>query len=556
MPNLISAAVEYGGYISLLKFIVLAVMFFAWMPLVNWVHTDAQAVRTRENFWTTIVSATGAGALIIWLLAPFFLIGLLLYIIAVGATALAYIIHRNSRVSDFEKVLTVGHIKSLFVDENKKIATVSKGMSFITANNNEVPLPKPKSPDAFGFKSACEVFEDALWRRASDIAFQPKPQGYSVIYRVDGVAMKQPERSREEMEYFIHYLKLLADLDINQRRKPQTGTFQLVKDSQKIPWGVTTAGSTAGEQVRLIKLEEYRLMKLDDIGLNPDQLEPLLSLGDIKSGLVIASGPKKSGVTSTLYALLRNHDPFMNNINTLERRPAAELGNITQHTFALSDSGTTTYARKFQSILRMGPDIVGIEDCSEAHLIQLACAAVNDGKIIYVTIEASSIIQALGKWLKLVPDKELLAQTLVGVLNQRLVRKLCSECRQAYQPNPELLKKLNMPADKIKLLYRPGEIEYDKHGKPLLCENCQGTGFLGRTGIFETIVLNDELKAAIKQAKSLQEISSHFRRAGMLYMQEQSIKRVAQGVTSINEVIREFSTQQKQVKKRKMEKEK
>ena len=220
----------------------------------------------------------------------------------------------------------------------------------------------------------------------------------------------------------------------------------------------------------------------------------------------------------------------MNNINTLEKRPAAELGNITQHTFALSDSGTTTYARKFQSILRMGPDIVGIEDCSEAHLVQLACAAVNDGKIIYVTIEASSIIQALGKWLKLVPDKELLAQTLVGVLNQRLVRKLCSECRQAYQPNPELLKKLNMPADKIKLLYRPGEIEYDKHGKPLLCENCQGTGFL-------------------------QEISSHFRRAGMLYMQEQSIKRVAQGVTSINEVIREFSTQQKQVKKRKMEKE-
>ena len=554
MPSLISAAVEYGGYISQVKFSVLAVMFFAWMPLVNWVHADAQAVRTRVNFWTTIVSATGAGALIIWLLAPFFLIGLLLYIIAVGATALAYIIHRNSRVSDFEKVLTVGHIKSLFVDENKKIATVSKGMSFITANNNEVPLPKPKSPDAFGFKSACEVFEDALWRRASDIVFQPKPQGYSVIYRVDGVAMKQPERSREDMEYFIHYLKLLADLDVNQRRKPQTGTFQLVKDSQKIPWGVTTAGSTAGEQVRLIKLEEYRLMKLDDIGLNPDQLEPLLSLGDIKSGLVIASGPKKSGVTSTLYALLRNHDPFMNNINTLERRPAAELGNITQHTFALSDSGTTTYARKLQSILRMGPDIVGIEDCSEALLAQLACAAVNDGKIIYVTIEASSIIQALGKWLKLVPDKELLAQTLVGVLNQRLVRKLCSECRQAYQPNPELLKKLNMPADKIKLFYRPGEIEYDKHGKPLLCENCQGTGFLGRTGIFETIVLNDELKAAIKQAKSLQEISSHFRRAGMLYMQEQSIKRVAQGVTSINEVIREFSTQQKQVKKRKMEK--
>ena len=525
-------------------------MFFAWMPLVNWIHTDAQAVRTKVSFWTNIISGVGAGAIIIWLLSPLFVIGLLIYIIGVGATALAYVIHRNSRVSDFERILTPGHIKTLFVNEEKRMTTISKGMSFITANNNTVPLPKSKSPDAYGFKISCEVFEDAIWRRASDIVFQPKPQGYRVIYMVDGIAMKQPERSREEVEYLLRYLKLLGDLDINERRKPQRGTLQVVQDSKKMPWEVTTAGSTAGEQIRLVRLEEYNLMKLDDIGLNPAQVESLKPLRNINQGLFIISGPAKSGITSTFYAMLRNHDPFMNNINTLEKNPASELPNVTQNTYVMSDSGTNTYTKKFQSILRMGPDIVGIEDCSEAKLAQLCCVAASDGNVIYASMEATSIIQALGKWLKFIPDRNLLAETLVGVLNQRLVRKLCTECRQAYQPNPGLLKKLNIPAEKIKVFYRPGEIEYDKHGKPILCENCQGTGYVGRTGIFETVVINNELREMIKRAKSLQEISSQFRHSGMLYMQEQSIKKVAEGVTSINEVIREFSSGQKSAPKK------
>jgi len=111
-----------------------------------------------------------------------------------------------------------------------------------------------------------------------------------------------------------------------------------------------------------------------------------------------------------------------------------------------------------------------------------------------------------------------------------------------------LFKKFNIPSDKIKVLYRPGEIEYDKHGKPIVCNNCQGTGFTDRTGIFETIVINDELRQVIKTAKSLKEVASHFRRAGMLYLQEQSIKKVSEGITSINEVIRKFSSATKSTK--------
>jgi type II secretory ATPase GspE/PulE/Tfp pilus assembly ATPase PilB-like protein len=549
MPILLSAAAEYGGYISPIKLAVFTALFFAWIPLVRWVHTDARAARTKAILWTAVVAATGGSALVIWLLAPFFIIGLLLYLIAVGATAMAYVVHRNARVSDFERILTVNHIKGIFVDEKKRIAAASKGMSFITANDNEVPPPKPKTPEAFGFKTACEIFEDALWRRTSDIVFLPGPQGYSVMYNVDGMAVKQPPRTREEIEYFIHYLKQLADLDPDERRKPQTGAFTVVKAFNSIKWEVTAAGSTAGEHIKLAKREAHSLMKLEDIGLEPNQLEQLKQLRGVDSGLFIISGPPKSGVTSTFYAMLANHDPFMNNINTLEKKPTAQLNNITQNVFTLSDTGTTTYARRLQTMLRTGPDIVGVENCEDKQSAGLACAAAKDGKVVYVTLEASSVIQALGKWLKLVPNKDLAAGTLIGVLSQKLVRKLCDECKQAYQPKQDLFRKLNIPSDKIKVLYRAGESAYDKRGRAVLCDNCQGTGFFGRMGIFEMIIINDEARKAVKEAKSLREISSHFRRFGMLYMQEQAVKKVAAGATAINEVIRKFPADQKSKKR-------
>jgi len=189
----------------------------------------------------------------------------------------------------------------------------------------------------------------------------------------------------------------------------------------------------------------------------------------------------------------------------------------------------------------MGPDIIGIADCQDRQTAQLACAAAKDGKMVYVTLEAASITQALGRWLKLVPDKELVAEVLIAVTNQRLVRKLCGQCRQAYQPNPNLLRKFNIPADKVKLFYKPGESDFDKHGKPILCEECQGTGFIGRTGVFESFVLNENSKEALRQAKSMQEIANQFRKSGLIYIQEQAIKRVATGLTSINEIIREFA---------------
>jgi len=541
MPDLLLAAIGYGGYISIFKFLIFLGFFFGWLPLLTWVYQDARAIETKAVFWTGIVLGAGAAGTIIWLVVPVFIAGMLLYLIVVGAISLAYVKHRNSMVMDFDKVLTVDHIKNLLVSKEKKLAEL-KNFIFITANRNEIPIPEPRTPDFFGYKTTYEILSDALWRRASSIAFSPTPQDYKVAYYVDGAALKQPSMGREQMKYFVRFIKQLADLDTKEKRKPQKGTFKVAQGESYTEWEVTTAGSTAGEQVRLRQITREDLPRLNEIGLMPEQYEQLKRFNEIKQGVFIISGPSKSGITTTLYAFLRNHDAFINHINTLERQASYNLPNITQNAFNLSDTGTTTFAKKLQALVRMGPDVVGVGECEDAETAQVACKAVKDDKIIYVTLKADSVIQALAKWLKFVGDRNLAAGTLLGISNQRLFRKLCDKCKQAYTPDKELLKKFNVSAEKTKVLYRTGKVLYDKRGKPSTCENCQGTGYFGRMGIFEIITLSNELRKAITQTKSLPEIGMQFRRAKMLYLQEQALRRVISGTVAINEMIRVLST--------------
>jgi type II secretory ATPase GspE/PulE/Tfp pilus assembly ATPase PilB-like protein len=540
MPDLLLAAIGYGGYISIIKFFIFLVMFFGWLPLLTWVYQDAKVIETKEVFWAGIILGAGAVGTIIWLVTPIFFAGMLIYLIVVGATSLAYVKHRNSMVMDFDKVLTVDHIKNLLVSKEKKLAEL-KNFIFITANRNEIPIPEPRTPDFFGYKTAHEILSDALWRRASSIAFSPTPQDYKVAYYVDGAALQQPSTGREQMKYFIHFVKQLADLDTKEKRKPQKGTFKVAKGESYTEWEVTTAGSTAGEQVRLKQITHEDLPRLNEIGLMPEQYEQLRRFNEIKQGVFIISGPSKSGITTTLYAFLRNHDAFINHINTLERQASYNLPNITQNAFNLSDTGTTTFAKKLQALVRMGPDVVGVGDCEDAETAQVACKAAADGKLMYVTLKADSVIQAFAKWLKFVGDKNLAVGTLLGISNQRMLRKLCGECKQAYTPDKELFKKFNINAEKAKVLYRAGKVLYDKRGKASTCEKCQGTGHLGRMGVFEIITLNNELRKALIQTRSLPEIGTQFRRARMLYLQEQALRRVISGTVAINEMIRALS---------------
>jgi type II secretory ATPase GspE/PulE/Tfp pilus assembly ATPase PilB-like protein len=543
MPEFL-AAVGYGGYISPIKFAIFLLLFFGWMPIIGWVYKDAESVGTKHIFWTSVVFGAWAIAGLVWLLVPVFIIGMAFYIVAAGAASASYVMHRNSVVPEFQRVLTADHIKELLFRGDKKTAALKKFV-FITANNNEVPVPEHKTADFFGYRAAYNLFDNALYRRAYDVICTPTPQNYTVAYYVDGTALKQPPISKDQMDYFLRFVKNLANLDIEEKRKPQKGTFAIFQKDHRIEWEVTTAGSTAGEQIRVKQLTQQDITKLGDLGLTGEQLEQFGALHNARRGVFIISGPRNSGVTTTFYTLLRNHDAFLNSITTVEKQPSDKLSNIIQNVFTLSDSGVTTYARKLQSVVRMDPDIIGVADCEDAETAQIACAAAG-GKLIYAALEEENVLKAIAKWIKLVGDRNKAIESLLGLSNQRILRKLCDRCKQAYEPNKELLHKFNIPAEKAKVFYRSGKVVYDKRGKPSPCENCQETGYFGRMCIFETVVFNENLRNAVKQAKSLPDIGTELRRAKMLYLQEQALIKVIGGITSINEMVRVLSKSKEQ----------
>jgi type II secretory ATPase GspE/PulE/Tfp pilus assembly ATPase PilB-like protein len=194
----------------------------------------------------------------------------------------------------------------------------------------------------------------------------------------------------------------------------------------------------------------------------------------------------------------------------------------------------------------MGPSIIGVADCEDPEAAKLITnAAANQNRVVHVNFEATSTIKALAKWIKLSGDKAMVVDSLIGISNQRLVRSLCDECKQSYKPNPKLLKKFNIPKEKVKVFYRPGDIEYDKHGKPLLCEKCQGTGYYGRTGIFETIIVDDDLREKLKAARTMQDIATAFAKSKVVGIQQMALNKVRKGETSINEVIKELTPSKK-----------
>ncbi|MGA2093062.1 MAG: ATPase, T2SS/T4P/T4SS family [Sedimentisphaerales bacterium] len=166
-----------------------------------------------------------------------------MYLIAAGAASISYVMHRNAAVPEFQRVLTADHIKDLFAGRTKKTETM-RSFIFISAHNNEVPVPEPKTPDFFGYKAAYNMFKDALYRRTYDIICTPAIENYSVTYYVDGAPLKQPAIPKDQMDYLLRFVKNLAHVDINEKRKPQKGKFTIFQNNKRIEWELSTAGKT------------------------------------------------------------------------------------------------------------------------------------------------------------------------------------------------------------------------------------------------------------------------------------------------------------------------
>lgn len=545
-----------GGFINPAKLAAVLVLFFVWLLFGQWIDRDARFVKVNREQWNLLVMSGGLVGLGAWLALPLegslFVVGLLLYLfIAMGAVA-AYIIYRNRLVATEARVFTPRHIGLLLErvtggKKEKKIEAVER----VRLSNREgqvVGVPENRE-DRLRFVATQDLVSDALWRRASEVDVTISGENVRVAFRIDGTVTERKDLlGKAEAEMALSFLKEIAGLSREERRRPQEGRV-----SAMFPAGthnlslidVRTSGSTAGERLFLRVVTPEDRLRLPALGFwlaRQEQYEKLISAA---SGLVIISGPRQHGVTTTMYATLREHDAFLSNIHALERRTLMELENIKQHVYD-SQNPDLGFARQLQSIIRREPDVVMVGDCPDHETAELSSRAASTGKKIYLQMTANDCYSALAKFLKLNENNKQAASALIGVVNQRLVRKLCTVCRQAYKPDEQLLRKANLPVEKISHFYRPpAEPELDKKGNPIICGSCQGTGYYGRSGVFELLVITDPMREMIRTGARLELIKAEARKNRMLYLQEEGLLKVIEGVTSMNEILRVLRTVEK-----------
>ncbi len=547
-PLLVGALPDEGGYFNAFKIAVYLLAVILWAHSAAWTNKDLRKLRVPLAFWIPGVFASGLMALLAWMLLPVFWIGLAVYALVFGPVIISYVVFRNRRVAPAQTVLTMAHLQRLGKGQSKtkEDAVHGKDRVRIKDAGGKTP-PWPTDPDQHAaYQAMQDLLFDAVWRRVSDMRLDLVPnQPMRAIYRIDGV-----DREREAIDPvlapgIIGHFKRIAGGNPDEHRRPQSGGFKASIGAggpaqKSVDVDMKTSGSTAGERMVLKLFSEEAKFKLADVGFTKTQLPVVESLVKAPKGVVIVSGPKGSGITSSLYAIIRAHDAFMQNIHTLEITKSLDLENVTQHVYD-SQEGTVSFGKRFRSILRTEPDIAMAGDTPDAETAALGAAAGRQGKKVYLGMTASNSFTALRRYLQAVEDNQLAASSLVAIFNQRLARVLCTNCRRAYKPDPAMLRKANLPVAENRPWYRPpnpDEIEVDKQGNPIPCPVCQGSGYVGRTAVIEVLALDDGLRDLIARGTALPQVQVEARKKGMQNLQDVAIFKVYEGITSINEILR------------------
>lgn len=551
-----------GGYISLVKWVVFLLGAAGWLALCQWVDKDTWRLHYRRYTFNGVLVASGVLGLILWLLIPVFALGLLFYAVLVGTAGGVYTYLRNQLVPEVSRVLTAQHFSRLFGRAGRADAVAPPTVELQTLAHQSVPGLSQSDPLFDGYQAGQALLAGAIDRRAGLVSLAPSAHGLSVQYTIDGLLVDGGTADRGTAESVIAYFKKIGGLDTNERRRPQTGQLiatlpaqpidpQLALFGYNVPESlparslsveIHTSGSRAGETLRLTLADVAGAPTLDTLGLSDRQLELLSEFRRSHGGGVVLLGcGGGTGATTTFYQMLRAHDAFMSNIQTLEEQPETDLENITQHAHQAEASTDATFGRQLQSIIRRGPDVVGVSQCKDRETAQLIARSAAENIKFYVEMAARDSFTLLARWVALVGDLSLAMQPIRLVFTQTLIRTLCTGCREAYRPDPALLRKINLPADRIERLYRPPtRVPTDKQGNKIACPLCQGGGYVGRTGVFEMLVVDDELRRLVVANASANEIKKYCRTQKMLYLQEEALRKVIAGQTSVNEVVRIF----------------
>jgi general secretion pathway protein E len=370
------------------------------------------------------------------------------------------------------------------------------------------------------------LVRDAYDAGASDIHLEATRAGLSARFRLDGVLAPAPEAPSDLHQAIVSRIKLLAELDIAERRRPQDGRIRVRLESRELDLRVSTVPTMFGESVVLRLLDRGgRPVALTDLGLDASTLAAVERLAARPHGMLLVTGPTGSGKTTTLYACLAHRNAGAEKIVTVEDPIEYQLAGITQ--VPVHRQAGVSFGSALRSILRQDPDVIMIGEMRDPETAEIAVQAAMTGHLVFSTLHTNDAIAAVPRLLDLgVPDY-LVSATLEAVLAQRLVRRICDDCRTSYRPAPALVSLLSAkPSGTITLQRGSG------------CAACRGTGFRGRLGLFELLIVDDAIKDAVAHSASRAELRSLSQAAGMLTLRESGWQKVQAGLTTVDEVLR------------------
>ncbi len=396
---------------------------------------------------------------------------------------------------------------------------------FLDADHNPIPIDTTSSVFS-GIENARAILENALIKRASDVHIEAAPQEYRVRLRVDGSMLNDRSFPTSEGLRLVSAFKTLAQVDISERRKAQDGRFGARQGPRSVDFRLATVPSVHGEKVVLRILDRRSGVRgLNDLGMPQEMMDRFAQIVHSRSGMILATGPTGSGKTSTLYAALAQLDATQLNLVTIEDPVEYELAGATQ--IPVNARAGVTYESGLRSILRQDPDVILVGEMRDLESAQIALRAALTGHLVFSSLHTRDAIGAVMRLEEMGIEPHLVASALFVVLSQRLVRIVCDACRQPYPCEGNELAGMGIELN-------PGETLYRAVG----CRRCEGTGYLGRTGIFEMLVLDEEIRQPVNNGIEEDDLLKLARQKGFASYREDGAMKVLLGITTVDEVLR------------------
>lgn len=535
---------------TIAQFAAYGFLVLIWAATGDWVSRDSQIFGIGYKTWNPSY------------FFPFFVVFLALAFAPVSfavrypilwvvylATSIPYVVVHNRRVQAHQTVLTGSWWRHFFASilakagvqmRDERAASYEKGaavdMFAMGAGDpnldNANLLTARQSP---GYVLVKDMIADMSNRRIDRALMEYGPQGVAVKNEIDGVWHNGEARDRESADVMLAVIKTLCNLDAKERRKKQDGKFGAQYEGKKFLCPVTCQGVANGERVVVARVfDKGRPKNYEALGLREGLREQWEAVMARDKGFVVFSAMPQGGLTTMIDVSIDETDRLMRDFFAIEEvnHREHEIQNVTVHTYDAAKGETP--ATIIPGLVRQYPNVYICRDLVDAESATLLMNEVPDDRLVVTSIPARDAPEALLRLLQMKLPQQQFASVVSAVLYQRLIRKLCPDCKVGYTPPPDVLKKLGIPAGKVQQFFRPPKPEEIE--KP--CQTCQGVGFIGRTGIFEMLTINDAMRQILATQPSLEALRKAARADNQRSLQEEGILLVAKGVASLPELQR------------------